>query len=290
MPPRLRTLLVLGRVSNLPTVWSNCLAGWWLGGGGNFRKLPLLLLGVSALYTGGMYLNDAFDEDFDRLRRAERPIPSGKISAQGSLALRLGWLAAGIVLLLILRPSSPARSALLLALCIVHLQRHAQTFHRVAVADGRVPVLGLCHRRRNRRGRLERLADFLRRGAGDLHRGLSYRRAARKLARGGSILAAAAAARAGRAGADDERTGNIRRRRFGFRSCWCCGRRFARWRIFLPGVVNAGWIVSNLLAGIVFVDWLAVAPQFPRSAGCCIFLGAVWPDEMAAKIRAGDVK
>ena len=33
-PPLLRTLLILGRVSNLPTVWSNCLAGWLLDGGG----------------------------------------------------------------------------------------------------------------------------------------------------------------------------------------------------------------------------------------------------------------
>ena len=65
----LRALLVLSRVSHLPTVWSNCLAGWWLGGGGNFAKLPLLFLGVSALYTGGMFLNDAFDADFDRQRR-----------------------------------------------------------------------------------------------------------------------------------------------------------------------------------------------------------------------------
>src|SRR5260221_167869 len=44
---KLRTLLILGRVSNLPTVWSNCLAGWWLGGGGNFWKLPLLFFGIS---------------------------------------------------------------------------------------------------------------------------------------------------------------------------------------------------------------------------------------------------
>ena len=87
--PQLRTLLILGRVSNLPTVWSNCLAGWWLGGGGNFWKLPFLLLGISLLYTGGMFLNDAFDEEFDRQRRAERPIPTGKISA--SLVWRLGF-------------------------------------------------------------------------------------------------------------------------------------------------------------------------------------------------------
>src|SRR2546429_470557 len=51
----LRTLLVLGRVSNLPTVWSNCLAGWWLGGGGNIDKLPFLLEGATFLYTGGMF-------------------------------------------------------------------------------------------------------------------------------------------------------------------------------------------------------------------------------------------
>ena len=76
---QLRTLLTLSRVSHLPTVWSNCLAGWWLGGHGNVSKLPLLFLGVSALFTGGMFLNDAFDADFDRQRRTERPIPSGAI-------------------------------------------------------------------------------------------------------------------------------------------------------------------------------------------------------------------
>jgi 4-hydroxybenzoate polyprenyltransferase len=74
---QLRALLALGRVSHLPTVWSNCLAGWWLGGHGNFSKLPLLFLGVSALYTGGMFLNDAFDADFDRsAARNGRSLPA----------------------------------------------------------------------------------------------------------------------------------------------------------------------------------------------------------------------
>src|ERR1044071_7583847 len=82
MQPSLRTLLILGRISNLPTVWSNCLAGWWLGGGGNFAKLPFLFPGVTLLYIGGMFLNDAFDAEFDRLHRKERPIPSGAISLQ----------------------------------------------------------------------------------------------------------------------------------------------------------------------------------------------------------------
>jgi 4-hydroxybenzoate polyprenyltransferase len=85
-----RTLLRLGRISNLPTVWSNCLAGWWLGGGGNFWKPPFLLLGTSVLYTGGMFLSDAFDADFDRQRQPERPDSLGvKISVQPVWRLRL---------------------------------------------------------------------------------------------------------------------------------------------------------------------------------------------------------
>ncbi len=76
-----RTLLILGRTSNLPTVWSNCLAGWWLGGGQNYGKLAVLLLGATLVYLGGMYLNDAFDEGFDAQYRRERPIPSGAIPA-----------------------------------------------------------------------------------------------------------------------------------------------------------------------------------------------------------------
>jgi len=112
MPPRLRTLLVLGRVSNLPTVWSNSLAGWWLSGQGNFWKLPFLFLGVSALYTGGMFLNDAFDAEFDRQRRPGRPIPSGAISAETVWAFGWSWLALGILLLIFAaRPPVPSASS-----------------------------------------------------------------------------------------------------------------------------------------------------------------------------------
>jgi len=92
--PRLRTLLVLSRASNLPTVWSNCLAGWWLGGHASTRHLPFLFVGVTLLYIGGMYLNDAFDANFDRQHRKERPIPRGDVSA--GMVWRLGFL--GMVL------------------------------------------------------------------------------------------------------------------------------------------------------------------------------------------------
>ena len=75
--------LRLGRVSNLPTVWTNTLAGIVLTGMAvnDARTVPILLA-MSLFYVGGMYLNDAFDAEIDAEERAERPIPSGQISRQ----------------------------------------------------------------------------------------------------------------------------------------------------------------------------------------------------------------
>ncbi|MFW5678877.1 MAG: UbiA family prenyltransferase [Pseudomonadota bacterium] len=79
----LRTALVLGRVSNLPTVWTNALAALALSG----ALLPpgallLLLLALTLFYTGGMYLNDAFDAEIDRAERKSRPIPRGEADSR----------------------------------------------------------------------------------------------------------------------------------------------------------------------------------------------------------------
>jgi 4-hydroxybenzoate polyprenyltransferase len=114
----LRTLLVLGRVSNLPTVWSNCIAGWLLGGGGTAGSLLLLCAGATCLYIGGMYLNDAFDVEFDQLNRRERPIPSGAISVGDVWGYGLSWLALGLVLLYFL-PTIAFSLAILLLFCIL---------------------------------------------------------------------------------------------------------------------------------------------------------------------------
>lgn len=90
-----RAWLALGRVSSLPTVWSNCLAGWWLGGGGNAEELPLLFVGTTFLYLGGAFLNDAFDVEFDQEHRQERPIPSGLVGLRTAWKWGLMWLVLG---------------------------------------------------------------------------------------------------------------------------------------------------------------------------------------------------
>ena len=89
--------LRLGRVSNLPTVWTNTLAGIVLAGGALAEPGPLpLLVALSLFYVGGMYLNDAFDAEIDALERPERPIPSGQVSAATVFAAGFGMLAAGV--------------------------------------------------------------------------------------------------------------------------------------------------------------------------------------------------
>ena len=97
--PILRALLILGRISNCPTVWSNCLAAWWLAGGGPWARFGILCVGTTLLYTGGMFLNDACDVAFDRRYRPERPIPSGILSRGVVTGLGMVFLVSGGLLL-----------------------------------------------------------------------------------------------------------------------------------------------------------------------------------------------
>lgn len=113
--------LRLGRVSNLPTVWSNTLAGVALAGGELWTWATLLLaLGLSLLYVAGMFLNDAFDREIDALERPTRPIPAGEISANAVFAAGFGLMLAGLALVLLASPthSEAPNSAMLAALAL----------------------------------------------------------------------------------------------------------------------------------------------------------------------------
>jgi 4-hydroxybenzoate polyprenyltransferase len=96
---KLRTALTLGRVSNLPTVWTNALAGVLLAGARPGPEFALVVLAFSLFYTGGMFLNDAFDSPWDARERPERPIPSGAAGAREVFLWGFGLLAAGVLVL-----------------------------------------------------------------------------------------------------------------------------------------------------------------------------------------------
>jgi 4-hydroxybenzoate polyprenyltransferase len=65
-----------------------------------------------------MYLNDAFDASFDAQHRRERPIPSGQIPAHRVWQLGIALLVLGIAVMAPLG-TTPVLNALVLALCIV---------------------------------------------------------------------------------------------------------------------------------------------------------------------------
>ncbi len=96
-----RAVLELGRVSNLPTVWANCVAAWMLTGGSIYApQLWFSCLAGSLVYVAGTVLNDAFDTEFDAEHRKDRPIPSGRISRQTTWLLGGGALAFGVAIFL----------------------------------------------------------------------------------------------------------------------------------------------------------------------------------------------
>lgn len=136
--PTLETLLQLGRVSNLPTVWTNVLAGTALAAGTvQGWRTGMVLLAMSLLYVGGMYLNDYFDRDIDARERPRRPIPAGDVSAVTVRAFGFGMLGLGVVLIAAMGVTAAATSAAL-ALAIVLYD----AFHK---ANPVAPVImGLC--------------------------------------------------------------------------------------------------------------------------------------------------
>lgn len=275
---KFRTLLILGRVSNLPTVWSNCLAGWWLScfsTDGQFVpdrsyywKLPLLLLGTSALYIGGMFLNDAFDVDFDRQRRSTRPIPSGAIAEEWVWVYGWAWIAFGVLLLIFCGKWAGAL-AVVLAICIIIYD----ATHKVITASPW--LMGLC------RFWVYVIAGTI--GQGDYNGrpiwsgaalafyivGLSYLARRESLVSGrariswSSLILLAAPILL----AMLMNTGSFRKPAIYLSIvlvCWII--RCVR-TLFFGGEVAVVRIVSGLLAGIVIVDWLAIAPQCPFALG-----------------------
>jgi hypothetical protein len=170
---RFRAWLELARISNLPTVLSNAIAGATIGACtlaferarrdglavwfGNFAipvgpsgpELAWLSASGTALffapfaiplcaYLGGMVLNDAFDAAIDARERPSRPIPSGRISRRAAFTAGFGLLGAAIALAAFRGSAAVVAATVVLATAIVVYDR----FHAKSVAS--TLLLALC--------------------------------------------------------------------------------------------------------------------------------------------------
>ena len=119
--PRLSTLLRLGRISNIPTVWTNVLAGSVIAGGDrNPGRIALIMLAMTAFYVGGMYLNDFFDREIDARDRPGRPIDAGEIRAGTVSSIGFGLLATGVALMIPFGLAATIWGALLAAVIVLY--------------------------------------------------------------------------------------------------------------------------------------------------------------------------
>jgi 4-hydroxybenzoate polyprenyltransferase len=136
--PLLVTLLKLGRVSNLPTVWTDVLAGTLIAGGAwQSGRTGLVVVAMTLFYTGGMYLNDYFDRVIDAHERPERPIPAQEISRHSVAAIGGGLLGGGLALMASLGLAALASAFVLAAAIIAY-----DLYHKGNPASPL--VMGLC--------------------------------------------------------------------------------------------------------------------------------------------------
>jgi hypothetical protein len=119
------TFLRLGRVSNLPTIWTNVLAATAIAGGDLMNsRTAIVLLAMTLFYIGGMYLNDAFDREIDTRQRPTRPIPAGEIAPLPVFVIGFGLLVTGLALMTMFGAAAFVSAFVLAAMIVLYDVSH----------------------------------------------------------------------------------------------------------------------------------------------------------------------
>lgn len=114
-------LMISGRLTNLPSVFSEIFAGMCLGWAAIESSVDFSGEGVPVFFSGmffylsGMWGNDAKDAGWDRERYADRPIPSGMISR----GMMVFWAILALFVAFVLLPRNTYIVGGVLALSIV---------------------------------------------------------------------------------------------------------------------------------------------------------------------------
>jgi 4-hydroxybenzoate polyprenyltransferase len=111
------------RLSLMPSALADIAAGLVLGSGGSWPAGLgpwAMLLATLGVYHGAMALNDWSDREVDRSTRAERPLPSGAISAGAALSGALLLLATGIGAAVLAHPGAGLWMAAVALLAVLY--------------------------------------------------------------------------------------------------------------------------------------------------------------------------
>jgi 4-hydroxybenzoate polyprenyltransferase len=100
------------------------LAASALAGASLSSTVAVIALGMSLLYVGGMFLNDAFDSEIDARERPTRPIPAGEALQSHVFAIGFAALAAGMILVASVSVSAIAWVLILAAAILLYDWSH----------------------------------------------------------------------------------------------------------------------------------------------------------------------
>ncbi len=128
---RLKSVLALCRVSNLPTIWMNVITASVIVSSVNQQPINTLVVGIiaiamSAFYCAGMSLNDVCDYTWDKQHQPYRPIVEGKVSLSQAKLITMFLFVLGFVLLAL----TPSYSGLFYALVLFAVIYSYNLFHK----------------------------------------------------------------------------------------------------------------------------------------------------------------
>ena len=143
---RAASYLLLARLSNLPTVWTNVLAAVVCSQDLHLPmdfvrpfSLGLAMFSLSLFYTAGMFLNDVCDAAHDARARNDRPIPNGDVNRTEALAIAVALITVA-TLLLFAQPyglrALPWAAGLVAAIVVYDLSHKGKWYGPI--------VMGLC--------------------------------------------------------------------------------------------------------------------------------------------------
>ena len=131
-----QTFLKLGRVSNLPTVWTNAMAGAVLAGQPSFGAIVIAAVALTLFYVGGMWLNDEFDAEIDAREKTSRPIPMGEVTVGTVFAGGFAMLGLGIALAFAMGVAAGVAGLCLAALVVLYDWLHKRTVLSPVIMGG----------------------------------------------------------------------------------------------------------------------------------------------------------
>lgn len=128
---RVKSILALCRVSNLPTVWMNVITASVLLSYSNQFPINWLLvlvlaLSISAFYCAGMSLNDVCDYTWDKEHQPYRPIVVGRVTLAQAKLITLVLFVVGFVLMAL----APENNGLLYTLILFAVIYGYNVFHK----------------------------------------------------------------------------------------------------------------------------------------------------------------